>query len=204
MHLEAQNLCCQRGAQILFSDINFRLEGGKVLLVEGKNGAGKTTLLKLLSGLRRPDKGEIKWDGVAINAADSQFNQQLAWLGHQNPLKEEQTALENLAMLGAIRTRNQRDEFDALSAVGLGRVKHKPVKTFSAGMKRRLALASLLIADTRLWILDEPQAALDKAGIALYEQLATEHLKNGGMIVMTSHHEVAIDDIYIQRLNLGH
>lgn len=204
MPLEARHLRCRRGPKTLFKDISFSLDGGKLLLVEGPNGAGKTTLLKLLSGLRHPDKGEILWHGESIRSAHSHFNRQLAWLGHQNPLKEDQTAFENLSMLGAIRSRNQRCAYDALGAVNLGKVKHKPVKTFSAGMKRRLALASLLIADTPLWILDEPQAALDKAGIALYEKLATEHLEQGGMIVMTSHHDVAIDARYIQRLNLEH
>ncbi|MBO1927006.1 cytochrome c biogenesis heme-transporting ATPase CcmA [Thiomicrorhabdus sp. 6S2-11] len=203
MQLEAQNLRCRRGPKTLFTDISFSLDAGKLLLVEGQNGAGKTTLLKLLSGLRRPDKGEVLWNGMSIRSANSQFNRQLAWLGHQNPLKEDQTAFENLSMLGAIRSRNERCAYEALQAVKLGNVKHKAVKTFSAGMKRRLALASLLIADTPLWILDEPQAALDKAGIALYEQLATEHLENGGMIIMTSHHDVAIDERFIERLILG-
>lgn len=203
MQLEARNLRCRRGVKTLFKDISFTLGAGKLLLVEGPNGSGKTTLLKLLSGLRRADQGEVLWNDHNIRSSESDYNRQLAWLGHQNPLKEDQTAFENLSMLGAIRSRNERCAYESLQAVSLGKVKHKAVKTFSAGMKRRLALASLLIADTPLWILDEPQAALDKDGITLYEKLATEHLQQGGMIVMTSHHDVAIDERYIQRLQLG-
>lgn len=204
MLFSAHKLRCIRSHKTLFQDVSFELSPGQLLLVEGKNGAGKTSLLKLLSGLRRPDSGEVKWNLVNILQAESDFRTYLAWLGHQNPLKEDQTALENLTMLGHIRPRNQISMIEALKTVNLGHVKHKFVKTFSAGMKRRLSLASLLIAETPLWILDEPQAALDKEGINLFESLAEQHLKQGGMIIMTSHHSVNIPQEYIQTLVLGH
>ncbi|WEJ62213.1 cytochrome c biogenesis heme-transporting ATPase CcmA [Thiomicrorhabdus lithotrophica] len=204
MLFSAHQLSCIRSHKTLFQNVSFELSPGQLLLVEGKNGAGKTSLLKLLSGLRRPDSGEVKWNQVNILQAESDFRTYLAWLGHQNPLKEDQTALENLTMLGHIRQRNQISMIEAVKTVHLGHVKHKFVKTFSAGMKRRLSLASLLIAKTPLWILDEPQAALDKAGITLFETLAEQHLKKGGMIIMTSHHSVNIAPEYIQTLVLGH
>ena len=204
MLFSAHQLSCIRSDKTLFQDVSFELSPGQLLLVEGKNGAGKTSLLKLLSGLRRPDSGEVKWNQVNILQPESDFRTYLAWLGHQNPLKEDQSALENLTMLGHIRPRNQTSMIEALKTVHLGHVKHKFVKTFSAGMKRRLSLASLLIAETPLWILDEPQAALDKAGITLFETLAEQHLKQGGMIIMTSHHSVHIAPEYIQTLVLGH
>lgn len=204
MLLSAQNLSCVRNHKTLFEDISFELSSGQLLLVEGKNGAGKTTLLKLLTHLRRPDSGQVLWNHKPTQDSESDFHAQLAWLGHQNPIKDEQTAIENLSMLGHIRPRNGMSLIEALKTVKLGHVKHKLVKTFSAGMKRRLALASLLIADSPLWILDEPQAALDKAGIKLFEELAQQHLQSGGMIVMTSHHAVNINPEYIVSLNLGH
>lgn len=201
--LQAKQLSGLRNHKPLFQNLDFEVRSGQLLLVEGKNGAGKTSLLKLLSGLRLADKGDILWNGQAITAPDCDFRQSLAWLGHNNPLKEEQTALENLEMLGNLRTRNQQCALQALAKVGLGKFKHKLVKTFSAGMKRRLALASLLIADTPLWILDEPQTALDKHGIVLFERMASQHLENGGLIVMTSHHEIGIAKKFVQRLSLG-
>ncbi|NPA71844.1 MAG: cytochrome c biogenesis heme-transporting ATPase CcmA [Gammaproteobacteria bacterium] len=204
MCLNAKNLSCIRSHKALFSDLSFELSPGQLLLVEGKNGAGKTSLLKLLTGLRRPDSGLVTWNGCPISDPESDFRAQLAWLGHQNPLKEDQTALENLKTLGKIRPRNQTPLTEALKSVKLSHVKHKLVKTFSAGMKRRLALASLLITKAPLWILDEPQAALDKSGIALYESLAEAHLATGGMIIMTSHHAVNIDSDQLQVLDLGH
>jgi len=204
MLFSAHHLSCIRGHKTLFEDVSFELSAGQLLLVEGKNGAGKTSLLKLLTGLRRPDKGEVHWNNLSIIDSESDFRSNLAWLGHQNPLKEDQSALENLSMLGHIRPRNQTSMIEALKTVQLGHVKHKFIKAFSAGMKRRLSLASLLISETPIWILDEPQAALDKAGIALFEKLALQHLKDGGMIIMTSHHPVNIDHARVQTLSLGH
>jgi len=204
MQISAKNLSCVRNHKTLFEDISFELSSGSLLLVEGKNGAGKTTLLKLITGLRRPESGNVLWNNKPIDDIDNEFNRNLAWLGHHNPIKDEQTALENLTMLGHIRPRNQTDYIEALSTVQLANAKHKLVKTFSAGMKRRLSLASLLIADTPLWVLDEPQSSLDKNGIVLFENLAEQHLQEGGMIIMTSHHPVAIDASRIQNLNLGH
>ena len=203
MSLTVTDLAAMRDYRTLFENISFSLTEGQLLLVEGPNGSGKTTLLKLISGLRRADAGTIQWSNFPIDAPDCRLNQQMAWLSHNNPLKEDLSALENLQMLGAIRPRNQISKIDALKTVGLGKAKHKPVKTFSAGMKRRLALASLLIADTPLWILDEPQAALDKEGISLFESLALAHLQNRGMIVMTSHHVVNLPEQHMIRLNLG-
>ena len=203
MALTANQLCAKRDFRTLFSDVCFQLNPQQLLLVEGPNGVGKTTLLKLISGLRRPDAGEIRWHDCAISDSNCRLKHQMSWLSHHNPLKEDQTAHENLRMLGAIRPRNSVAEIDALKQVGLGKFKHKQVKTFSAGMKRRLAIASLLIADTPLWILDEPQASLDKEGIALFEQLALGHLQADGMIVMTSHHAVNLPEEYLVRLSLG-
>lgn len=204
MQITAHNLSCIRNHKVLFEDISFELSSGSLLLVEGKNGAGKTTLLKLITGLRRPESGKVNWNNKPTDDVDCDFNRNLAWLGHHNPIKDDQTALENLKMLGHIRPRNHVSYIEALKTVQLANAKHKLVKTFSAGMKRRLSLASLLISDTPLWILDEPQSSLDKNGIALFEGLAEQHLLDGGMIIMTSHHPVGINSNLIQNLNLGH
>ncbi len=204
MTFSAKDLSCIRAHRPLFKHLNFDLKPGKVLLIEGKNGAGKTSLLRILSGLRMADHGEVLWNNQSVAKHPSEFVQNLTWLGHQNPIKAEQTAMENLQSLCSLGRQKDIKFEEALIHVGLGKVKHKAVKTFSAGMQRRLALASLLIKDTPLWILDEPQTALDKHGIELFEKMAHQHLENNGMIVMTSHHSVGIDNRFIQRLNLGH
>ncbi|MDX1353728.1 MAG: cytochrome c biogenesis heme-transporting ATPase CcmA, partial [Thiomicrorhabdus sp.] len=186
MLLSAKQISCIRGHKTLFKNLSFELTTGQLLLVEGKNGAGKTTLLKLLTGLRRPDNGQVLWNHIDILQTQSGFASQLAWIGHQNPLKEEQSAIENLAMLSQLKPRNNTSLVSALTTMHLGQAKHKLVKTFSQGMKRRLSLACLLLTNAPLWVLDEPQASLDQEGIKLFEQIAENHLKSGGMIILTS------------------
>lgn len=203
MHLKTQNLASKRGHATLFENLSFSLEAGQLLLIEGANGAGKTTLLKILSGLRRAEKGAIFWNDEDIAEQPNPYQQAIAWLGHQNPVKDDLTAIENLTLLAHIREKNETGLVNALKTLGLGKVKHQLVKTFSAGMKRRLALASLLVNKCPLWILDEPQATLDKAGIQLFEALAQQHLDNGGLIILTSHHALNIDARYIIPLRLG-
>ncbi len=203
MALKATNLSAVREFRTLFSEIDFSISEGQLLLVEGPNGSGKTTLLKLISGLRRADSGDIFWQDTNIQEAECRLNHDLSWLSHQNPLKPDQTALENLQMLSALRKRSTISLQQALKEVGLAKFKHKTVQSFSAGMKRRLALASLITADSKLWVLDEPQASLDKDGIEMFERLALDHLNNSGLIVMTSHHPVNLPASRIKPLRLG-
>lgn len=202
MLFSAQNLSCIRNHKTLFKDLSFELQNGELLLIEGRNGAGKTSLLKLLIGLKRADGGAILCNGHPIAAIEGNFRQKLSWLGHKNPLKMQQTGLENLQMLAQLRPRNTTSFTDAMQRVGLGDAKHKLVKTYSAGMKRRLSLASLLLADTAIWILDEPQAALDKQGIQLFEDIAKQQLDAGGIIIMTSHHQLKLKEARITHLTL--
>ncbi len=165
-------------------------------MVEGPNGAGKTTLLKTLCGLRRPESGDIQLNSQPIASHASSF---LSWLGHHNPLKDDLSALENLEMLALLRGHNQHCPLEALHFMQLGKQRHHAVKTFSAGMKRRLALSSLLLSDAPLWILDEPQTALDVNGIRLFEKMVENHLQRSGLLIMTSHQPL---DIALQRLQL--
>lgn len=201
--LEAKNLACRRGHRQLFKALSFHLEEGQLLLVEGQNGSGKTTLLKILSGLRQPDSGQTFWNGQSVEQAISEYLRGLVWLSHQNGIKDSFTARENLQMCADLFDGGNLRIVEALTRVGLKTHISTPVRHFSAGMKRRLALARLLLGQVRLWILDEPQAALDKLGIALFEELAEEHMKRGGLIVMTSHHDVQFDHWRIQRLSLS-
>ncbi|MDO6459505.1 cytochrome c biogenesis heme-transporting ATPase CcmA [Granulosicoccaceae sp. 1_MG-2023] len=203
MTLSTDNLACRRGHRTLFSGLNLAVGAGQVLLVEGSNGSGKTSLLKMLSGLRAPDEGEIYWHDTPIRKLGADYRRHLAWLGHDNGIKEDLTAAENLRLATALAPAGPRSLNEALDEVGLRDRKHTLPRLFSAGMKRRLALARLRLLDSRLWILDEPQTALDKTGIALFESILTDHLQAGGMAVMTSHHDVELDESLLVRLRLS-
>lgn len=193
MLLEVVGLQCIRGYRALFSDLTFTLEAGQLLLVEGHNGSGKTTLLKTLAGLREPDAGQVLWEAG--------YRQQFVWLGHANGIKDDLTALENLRAME--RRISPPSPLLVLERMGLAGQGHRFPRHFSAGMKRRLALCRLLLSDAPLWILDEPQAALDKAGIQLFEALLSGHLQQGGSVIMTSHHAMGLEGQHIRRLGLG-
>ncbi|MCB1757264.1 MAG: cytochrome c biogenesis heme-transporting ATPase CcmA [Gammaproteobacteria bacterium] len=203
MSLKTRGLSCIRGHRTLFEELAFTLDSGQVLLVEGSNGSGKTTLLKMLTGLRPPDAGEIFWQDQNIDSLGAEYREQIAWLGHSNGIKEDLTAAENLRVSQTLCPGNGRKINEALERVNLRQYKNTLPRQFSAGMKRRLALARLLLVSSPLWILDEPQSALDKTGIAMFETFLSEHLDNGGMAVMTSHHDVDLHENYIIRLRLS-
>jgi len=199
--LQGTGLSCIRDDRVLFEELAFEVGPGQVLLLEGKNGSGKTSLLRILCGFRQPDAGQVRWCGEAIN--DSQFYARMAYVGHLDGIKKELTVLENLTMALALSQPGRYTIQQALARVHLEGYDDMLVQTLSAGQKRRLSLARLLLTENDLWILDEPFTSLDKQGIALFESLMSEHCANGGMIVLTSHHDIVLHGVDVQRIHLS-
>lgn len=199
--LQGSHLSCIRDDRVLFEGLDFTLQSGQVLLLEGKNGSGKTSLLRILCGFREPDAGQVFWCGDAIN--DSQYYADMAYIGHLDGVKKELTVLENLKVSLALGRLGQDSIEQALAKVQLADHDDVLVQALSAGQKRRLSLARLLITKNIVWILDEPFTSLDKQGIALIETLMSEHCASGGMIVLTSHHDIKLHDIDVQRILLS-
>ncbi|MEI8208599.1 MAG: cytochrome c biogenesis heme-transporting ATPase CcmA [Methylococcales bacterium] len=201
VRLQAKQLTCIRDDRVLFAGLSFELNAGHVLLLEGKNGSGKTSLLRILCGFREPDEGELLWGSDSIN--DGQYHADMAYVGHLDGVKKELTVFENLKVSLALGVPGRYSILDALTRVNLANYDDVLVQALSAGQKRRLSLARLLITDNKLWILDEPFTSLDKQGIALIETLMIEHCATGGMIVLTSHHDIELHDVVVQRINLS-
>jgi heme exporter protein A len=199
--LEGRGLSCIRDDRVLFEELAFELVSGQVLLLEGKNGSGKTSLLRILCGFREPDAGRINWCGEAVK--DSRFYADMAYVGHLDGIKKELTVLENLKMSLALSSSGRYSIDQALAKVHLSGYDDVLVQALSAGQKRRLSLARLLITENVLWILDEPFTSLDRQGIALIESLMAEHCASGGMIVLTSHHDIDLPDVDVQRIYLS-
>ena len=199
--LQGTGLSCIRDDRVLFEGLSFELVSGQVLLLEGKNGSGKTSLLRILCGFREPDAGQVFWCGDATN--DSQYYADMAYVGHLDGVKKELTVLENLKVSLALGRAGQYSIQQALTKVHLVDYDDVLVQALSAGQKRRLSLARLLITQNIVWILDEPFTSLDKQGIALIETLMSEHCANGGMIVLTSHHDIDLHSVDVQRINLS-
>lgn len=199
--LEIKNLACIRDDRILFEGLNFKLSNHQVLLLEGKNGSGKTSLLRIICGFREQDEGEMLWDGKVIN--ESEYFSEMAYVGHLDGVKKELTVLENLKMSLALGQKGAYTIDQALDKVHLEGYDDSLVQSLSAGQKRRLSLARLLITKNTLWVLDEPFTSIDKQGITLIESLMHEHTIAGGMIILTSHHDLALHEVDVQKINLS-
>lgn len=183
--LEARRLAFSRNDEPIFGPLDFRLYAGDVVLIEGDNGAGKTTLLRVLSGLLEAD-GEILLNGEPLRLAA--LAHQVALLGHQPGLKTDLTPLENLRFaIGVSGLLPGVSPRLALASVGLEGYEDVPARQLSAGQKKRVALARLLLVPAALWLLDEPYANLDRGGIDLVNRLLDTHARRGGAALVTSH-----------------
>ncbi len=191
--LHLKSISCTRGYRDLFTGLDFRLCPGQALRVEGKNGSGKTSLLRIMAGLAQPLEGEVLWQGRKIHHSESDYFQNLLFLGHRAAIKFELTAIENLCMAKSLHgSKSENGIEEALYQVGLYGFEEIPCAQLSAGQKRRVALAQLFLTRAKCWILDEPYTSLDVNAVAMLEKLFTQHIDNGGMLVITSHQPITL------------
>ena len=203
--LEAQNLAARRGYAELFSGIGFRVKSGDALVVTGPNGTGKTTLLRMLAGLSAPAEGEIRWNGHPVRPFSAELRNVVAYAGHLPSLKDELTTEENLAALVELSgaSASAADIDQALDSVALSHRRALPARVLSAGQRRRIGLARLILSRRPLWILDEPVTALDAAGAALLARMVHDHLDRGGIAVAATHQSLGLEPARVQSLVLG-
>jgi heme exporter protein A len=187
--LEARAIHVWRGERHLLRGVSFQLQSGELLQVTGPNGIGKSTLLRSACGLLPVEGGEFHWRGAPAEKQREEFDAQLAYLAHSNALKAELTAEENLRYELTLRRAVTSDEVtNALALLGIPQCAKLPMRVLSAGQRRRLSLARVVLCKATLWILDEPSTNLDAAGVVLLEKLMTEHLQQGGAILTAAHH----------------
>jgi len=203
--LEVRNLACSRGDHRLFSGLNFTLNPGQIMQVQGANGSGKTSLLRTLCGFMIPDEGDIVWSGENIRDLDEDYYSEMLYLGHLNAIKDELSALENVrisAGLSGVEI-NEKETIAALRRMGLKGRERLPTKVLSQGQRRRVALTRLLVNDAKLWILDEPLAALDVGAVSLIQELIAEHLARSGMVMFTTHQPLLVAGMELRSLTLS-
>jgi heme exporter protein A len=181
IRLEARALACSRGFATLFRDVSFSVAGGEWLAVRGPNGSGKTTLIRCVAGLTRADAGEVAREG------------DLVYAGHAAGIKDDLSAEENLASLLALRgvAASGEARTNALAEAGLEKRRHLPARRLSAGQRRRIGLARLMLDPAPIWVLDEPLTALDDAGQQLFGRLLARHLQRGALALLATHHDLA-------------
>lgn len=175
--LEAERVTFQRSGANVFRPLDLKLEGGQVVVIRGDNGAGKTTLLRLLAGILAPAAGTLNMH------ADPVF------VGHLPAVKSDLSCRENLdyeRRLGA----SQTTIAEALILVGLAGLSARPARALSAGQKKRLGLARLLVRQAPIWLLDEPYASLDTTGCARVDALISTHVAQGGAVVLSTHQQL--------------
>ena len=181
-----------RGESCLFQGLEFELNQGELLLLEGQNGSGKTSLMRAIAGMLSLETGEIFWNDVPVGDQRQVFHGSLVWLAHRTGLKGDLTLVENLRFEGALRRQADIDSTSVFERLGIARLRRLPLRSLSAGQQRRVALARMLMADVPLWLMDEPFTNLDREGRQLVMDLTEEHLACGGMCVMAAHQDVDI------------
>ncbi len=191
--LSAANLTLIRGERCLFEGLDFALDNGGLLLLEGRNGCGKTSLMRAIAGMLSLETGEIHWNGVPVLQQRQTFHGELVWLAHRTGLKWDLTMVENLKFERSLRRQSDRDPEEVYAKLGIERLKRLPLRSLSAGQQRRVALARMLLADVPLWLMDEPFTNLDREGRKLVMELVEDHLGADGMCVMAAHQDVEID-----------
>jgi len=203
--LNVTSLQCIRGDRSLFQDLSFELSAGELMHLVGHNGSGKTTLLRTLAALAEPAAGTVAWDGKSIDDLQEEYTGNVLYIGHKNAIKDDLTAIENLQIACVLDGSPVAEDhvWQALAKIGLKGFEDLPTRVLSQGQKRRVSLARLLLSKTRLWILDEPFVALDKAAVSLLQQVLREHIEAGGMAIITTHQDVELITDQVKCLELG-
>ncbi|AWB25438.1 heme ABC exporter ATP-binding protein CcmA [Methylobacterium currus] len=189
MRLIAENLACRRSGRRVFAGLSFTLEAGEALTVTGRNGAGKSSLLAILAGRLRPEAGRLVAEGVG----ERTIPECLHVVGHRDGLKGALTAQENLVFARDLLGEADLDPRAALARLGLAHAAALPVAYLSAGQRRRVALARLLVCRRPLWLLDEPTAALDVASQGALAGLMRGHLAEGGLVIAATHQALGLE-----------
>ncbi len=203
--LAVDKLTVERGGRIVLSDLDLVLAHGQTILVSGRNGAGKSTLLRTLAGLLQPTRGRITF-GMADE--ETRGVETVHYLGYEDALKPSLTVGENLAFWAAMlksETRSFVGAFagtampakDALGSYGIARLIDLPAAYLSAGQKRRVALARLLLSPRPIWLLDEPLIALDTTAQSRVIAIMREHLAAGGGVLVASHQPLGLPTLSI-------
>ena len=199
-------MTCVRGERMVFARLSFALSAGGALVLRGPNGSGKSSLLRLMAGLLAPAAGSLRRDGVPVSDDPEAHGVAVRYVGHLDAVKPVLSAAENLMFWSALHgvrgaAATAAAATAALERFGLSRLASTPGKLLSAGQKRRVNLARLLLSPSDLWLLDEPVTALDRESILIVEEVIAEHRARGGMVAVSTHADIALPAAAALRLD---
>ena len=196
---------CVRNGRVLLRDLSFELGAGQLLVLKGRNGAGKSTLLRSLAGLMPWRAGRLAWAGQTLAPSAAPYQQQLAYLSHQAGMNDALTALENLRFALALQGQawNAAHVARTLATLGLQDLGARPFGRLSQGQRRRLGLARVVLGNRPLWLLDEPDNALDDEGSACLAEILSAHCAAGGLAIVASHRGLELPEHGMRTLDLS-
>jgi heme exporter protein A len=214
--LELRGVSCERDDAPLFEPVSLALAPGDIVQLEGANGVGKTSLLRCIGGLSSRWHGEMLWRGTPLSRQRAEFAAATIYLGHAIGLKAALSARENLqwwASLHGVATEGVDNHKStsahtaidvALERVGLYGYEDSACYQLSAGQQRRVGLARLFLTGAKLWILDEPFTAIDRAGVTELEQWIAAHAATGGAVLLTTHQQLSLSQVRVIALSAAH
>ena len=177
--LEVTDLVCARGGLTVLEGVHLTVGSGQVVIVRGPNGSGKTTLLRTIAGLQPPVRGQIRYETESI-----------AYAAHADGTKAMLSVSENLQFWAELYGTGSIDR--AVETFDLTELLSRPARTLSAGQKRRVGLARLLVTDRPIWALDEPTVSLDEASVDLFARTVEAHLAAGGGAIIATHSDLGL------------
>ncbi|MDM0076205.1 cytochrome c biogenesis heme-transporting ATPase CcmA [Variovorax sp. J2P1-59] len=200
-----RELACARGGRRVFAGVSFDAAPGDVIQIRGSNGSGKSSLLRLLCGLLQPTGGHVHWRSRRVGTRDAAFASEVAYMGHAGGMSGELTVFENLRFSLHVAGATSSDAAcrDVLRKLRLADRENERMRHLSQGQQRRLSLARVLLSQRPLWLLDEPCAGLDAEGEESFDACLAEHVRSGGMAVVTTHRDIDRDGPCAQTLDMN-
>ncbi|MEM7216049.1 MAG: heme ABC exporter ATP-binding protein CcmA [Pseudomonadota bacterium] len=192
MKLSVENISLNRGGQEIVSDISFELSSGEAFIVTGANGSGKSTTLRGVAGLLPLANGSVRLFDETGKEFGNPVREYCHYLGHQNGMKLSLSVRENLEFWQKFMGETMLSVEEALDEVELAHTIDLPFNYLSAGQKRRVAIARLLVSDRPIWILDEPTSGLDAQSVTVFSNLARAFCDDGGILIAATHLELGL------------
>ncbi len=194
MVLEIISVYFYRNKKLIFDNFNLKLKKSQIMILIGSNGAGKSTLFDIIVGILEPNNGIIKLDNIMIEELSAKKRKMFTYLPHKDSLKDNLTIEENLIswinISGNILNKDQINR--SLEYYQLSELKKKFVANLSQGQRKKVLLTKLILAKTKLWLLDEPFNGLDADSIKKTKKLIENHAKNGGSTLLSNHLDLSI------------
>ena len=193
MKLIVENMAIERGGQEIVSDISFELNSGDALIVKGENGSGKSTTLRGISGLLPLAGGRVELFDETGKQFEGEMREYCHYLGHQNAMKPALSVRENLEFWQEFCGDPELTVEEALDEVDLLHTIDLPFHYLSAGQKRRVSIARLMVSDRPVWILDEPTSGLDSQSVKVFTGICHAFCDDGGILIAATHLPLGIE-----------